>query len=46
MRCHRNAKLRLGGRRELVGAIASGRSSRQAATFNVSPLTAHRWWQC
>jgi transposase InsO family protein len=43
---HRNAKLGLAGRRELVLAIASGSSLRQAAaTFNVSVATAHRWWQ-
>ena len=46
MRFHRNAKLGRAGRRELVLAIASGRSIRQAATtFNVSPATAYRWWQ-
>jgi len=46
MRFHRNAKLGLAGRRELVLAIASGSSIRRtAATFNVSPATAHRWWQ-
>jgi transposase InsO family protein len=46
MRFHRNAKLGLAGRRELVLAIAGGSSIRQAAaTFNVSTATAHRWWQ-
>ena len=46
MRFHRNAKLGLAGRRELVLAIAGGSSIRQAAsTFNVSSATAHRWWQ-
>jgi transposase InsO family protein len=46
MRFHRNAKLGLAGRRELVLAIAGGSSLREAAaTFNVSPTTAHRWWQ-
>jgi transposase InsO family protein len=45
MRFHRNAKLGLAGRRELVLAIAGGCSIRRAAvTFNVSPATAHRWW--
>ena len=45
MRFHRNAKLGLAGRRELVLAIAGGCSIRSAAaTFNVSPATAHRWW--
>ena len=45
MHFHRNAKLGLAGRRELVLAIASGRSFREAAaTFNVSVATAHRWW--
>jgi transposase InsO family protein len=46
MRFHRNAKLGLAGRRELVLAIAGGSSIRAAATtFNVSNATAHRWWQ-
>jgi transposase len=45
MRFHRNAKLGLAGRRELVLAIAGGCSIREAAaTFNVSSATAHRWW--
>ena len=45
MRFHRNAKLGLAGRRELVLAIAGGCSIRQAAaSFNVSTATAHRWW--
>jgi transposase len=43
---HRNAKLGLAGRYELVLAIERGCSIRQAAaSFNVSPATAHRWWQ-
>jgi transposase InsO family protein len=42
---HRNAKLGLAGRRQLVLAIAAGCSIRAAAAaFNVSPATAHRWW--
>jgi transposase InsO family protein len=46
MRFHRNAKLGLAGRRELVFAIAKGCSIREAASaFNVSTATAHRWWQ-
>jgi len=46
MRFHRNAKLGLAGRRELVLAVEGGCSLRQAAaTFNVSVATAHRWWQ-
>jgi transposase InsO family protein len=46
MRFHRNAKLGLAGRRELVLAIAGGGSMREAAqTFNVSTATAHRWWR-
>jgi transposase len=46
MQFHRNAKLGLAGRRELVLAIAGGCSIRQsAARFNVSPATAHRWWR-
>jgi len=46
MQLHRNAKLGLRGRRELVLAIESGMSLKAAAvSFNVSPATAHRWWQ-
>jgi len=46
MQFHRNAKLGLSGRHELVLAIAAGSSIRNAAaTFNVSTATAHRWWQ-
>jgi transposase InsO family protein len=46
MSFHRNAKLGLGGRCALVGAIESGLSIRAAASrFNVSPTTAHRWWR-
>jgi transposase InsO family protein len=46
MQVHRNAKLGLRGRRELVGAIEEGLSLRAAAAaFRVSPATAHRWWQ-
>jgi transposase InsO family protein len=46
MRFHRNAKLGLAGRRELVLAIAAGGSMREAAaTFNVSTATVHRWWR-
>src|SRR5829696_8262725 len=42
---HRNAKLGLGGRCALVGAIEGGLSIRAAAArFSVSPATAHRWW--
>jgi transposase len=45
MRFHRNAKLGLAGREQLVLAIAGGCSIREAASmFNVSPATAHRWW--
>ena len=45
MRFHRNAKLGLAGRRELVLQISAGSSLREAAaTFNVSVATAHRWW--
>jgi len=44
MQFHRNAKLGLAGRRELVLAIAGGSSIRDAAAaFNVSLATAHRW---
>lgn len=43
---HANAKLGLAGRLALVRAIEQGLSLRQAArVFNVSPATAHRWWQ-
>jgi transposase InsO family protein len=42
---HRNAKLGLAGRYALVGAIEGGMSLKAAAaTFSVSPATAHRWW--
>jgi transposase len=45
MQFHRNAKLGLAGRRELVLAVERGLSIRQAAaSFAVSPATAHRWW--
>ena len=43
MSLHRNAKLGLAGRRELMLAIAAGGSMREAAaTFNVSVATVHR----
>ena len=46
MQFHRNAKLGLAGRHQLVLAIESGGSIRQSArTFNVSVATAHRWWR-
>ena len=46
MRFHRNAKLGLAGRRELVLQIAGGSSLREAAgAFHVSVATAHRWWK-
>ena len=46
MQFHRNAKLGLAGRQQLVLAIESGGSIRQSArTFNVSLATAHRWWK-
>lgn len=46
MQFHRNAKLGLAGRRELVLVIEGGCSIRQAAaSFSVSPATAHRWWR-
>jgi transposase InsO family protein len=46
MQLHRNAKLGLRGRHELVLAIQSGTSVKAAAgAFSVSPATAHRWWQ-
>src|SRR5215210_7901415 len=42
---HRNAKLGLAGRFALVQAIEGGMSLKgAAATFSVSPATAHRWW--
>ena len=45
MQLHRNAKLGLRGRRELVLAIESGMSLKAAAAaFGVAPATAHRWW--
>ena len=46
MQFHRNAKLGLAGRHQLVLAIESGGSIPQSArTFNVSVATAHRWWK-
>jgi transposase InsO family protein len=45
MQLHRNAKLGLRGRYELVLAIQSGMTLKAAAaSFSVSPATAHRWW--
>ncbi|MGH2450309.1 MAG: helix-turn-helix domain-containing protein [Candidatus Limnocylindria bacterium] len=45
MQLHRNARLGLRGRHELVLAIESGMSLKAAAAaFSVSPATAHRWW--
>jgi transposase InsO family protein len=45
MNLHANARLGLAGRRELVLAIEGGMSLKQAAaSFSVSPATAHRWW--
>jgi transposase InsO family protein len=45
MMLHRNAKLGLAGRLALVQAIEAGMSLKAAAaTFSVSPATAHRWW--
>ncbi|MCA1679198.1 MAG: IS481 family transposase [Actinobacteria bacterium] len=46
MYLHANAKLGLAARLALVQAIEGGCSIRSAARrFNVSPATAHRWWQ-
>lgn len=46
MRFHRNAKLGLAGRYQLVLAIEGGGSIRETASlFNVSVATAHRWWR-
>lgn len=46
MYLHANAKLGLAGRLALVRAIEGGLSFREAAaSFGVSPATAHRWWQ-
>ena len=46
MYLHANAKLGLAGRLALVKAIEEGRLSLRAAaaSFGVSPATAHRWW--
>ena len=45
MQLHRNAKLGLRGRLELVLAIEQGMSLKAAAAaFSVAPATAHRWW--
>ena len=46
MYLHANAKLGLAGRLALVQSIERGCSIRAAAaSFSVSPATAHRWWQ-
>ena len=46
MYLHANAKLGPAGRLALVHSIAEGCSIREAAaSFRVSPATAHRWWQ-
>jgi transposase InsO family protein len=45
MDLHANAKLGLAGRYALVCAIEDGLTLRAAAaSFSVSPATAHRWW--
>ena len=45
MSFHRNAKLGLAGRYALVCAVEGGMPLRMAAaSFGVSPATAHRWW--
>ncbi len=45
MSLHRNAKLGLAGRHALVSAVESGMTLKEAAaSFSVSPATAHRWW--
>ena len=45
MSFHRNAKLGLAGRYALVCAVESGMTLKEAAaSFSVSPATAHRWW--
>src|SRR5881396_1950665 len=45
MYVHANAKLGLAGRLALVKAVEEGMSLKvAAATFRVSPATAHRWW--
>jgi len=46
MYLHANAKLGLAGRLALLQSIEGGCSIRAAAaSFSVSPATAHRWWQ-
>jgi transposase InsO family protein len=46
MYLHANAKLGLAGRLALVRSIEAGCSIRAAAaSFGVSPATAHRWWR-
>jgi transposase InsO family protein len=45
MYLHANAKLGLAGRLALVKAVEEGMSLKlAAASFSVSPATAHRWW--
>ena len=44
MSFHRNAKLGLAGRHALVCAVEGGMTLKEAAaSFSVSPATAHRW---
>ena len=46
MGLHRNARLGLAGRRELVADVESGCSCREAARRRgVSPMTACKWWR-
>ena len=46
MNIHKNARLTLKGREELVALIAGGASFAEAArAFNCSPKTAAKWWR-
>ncbi len=45
MKIHRNARLGLSGRHELVQAIAAEVQRGAARRITVSPATANKWWQ-
>jgi len=45
MKIHRNARLGLAGRHELIKAVESEGQRAGARRFGVSPATANKWWQ-
>ncbi len=44
MKIHRNARLGLAGRHELVKAIEAEGQRAAARSLGVSPATANKWW--